>query len=75
MVLRADKKSGFRRNFLSTSILSTVFGGTELTVVAGVQEGRLAGVAGVLLVRLGVELTTGLGAGAGKLGRSWAETW
>ena len=62
MVLRAVKKSDFRRNFLSASILSTVFGGTEVTVLAGVQEGRLAGVAEALLA-------TSLGAGAGKLGK------
>ena len=75
MVLRAVKKSDFRRNFLSASILSTVFGGTEVTVLAGVQEGRLAGVAEALVARLGEELATSLGAGAGKLGKDWAETW
>ena len=69
MVLRAVKKSDFRRNFLSASILSTVFGGTEVTVLAGVQEGRLAGMAEALVARLGEELATSLGAGARKLGK------
>ena len=69
MVLRAVKKSDFRRNFLSASILSTVFGGTEVTVLAGVQEGRWAGVAEALVARLEEELATSLGAGAGKLGK------
>ena len=38
----AVKKSGISRNFWSPSILWTEFGGTELTVLTGVQEGKLA---------------------------------